>query len=235
MQQALDAGARVTCASRSAPQDPRAAFVEVDLRDADRREALLARVEAAHGPVDVLVCNAGVDATGTLTTVSAADVREVVELNLLSTLELCRQAVPLMSARRSGHLVLVSSGYSAVAAPGLASYCATKAGVSHFATALRMELARTGVGVTLVEPGPVRTGLLDAIEQDGPASAAVSRLVRLRLTRLSDPEEVAAQTWAGVTSGRRHVVVPRRMVSALAFSWLPRRVGELVLTGTRRS
>ena len=233
VQQALAAGARVTSVSRGAPPAG-AEHVVADLADRTHLDELLARVEAEHGPVDVLVLNAGVDGAGSLLDVSADDVREVVDVNLAAPLELARQAVGLMVPRGRGRLVLLSSGYSTVAAQGLATYCATKAGLSHFATALRLELAGTGVGVTLVEPGPVRTQMLGAIEEDGPAAAAVHRLVRLRLTRYATPEEVAAQTWAGVASGRRHVVVPRRMVSALAFAWLPRRVGELALTGTRR-
>ena len=156
------------------------------------------------------------------------------EVNLLAPCELVRQALPGMVARDRGHLVDVSSGFSAVSAPGLVPYAASKAGLSHFHAGVRTELRGTAVGTTLVEPGPVRTGMWDDIVAQGLASAAMRRFVRLRLARLSDPEQVAEATLDAVEAGRRHVVLPRRMTPVMALGWIPRRLSDLALTGVPR-
>lgn len=233
-------GAQVTAVARSA--DPLAqvtsahgaAAVVADLGDPDEREALLGRVEAEHGPVDVLACNAGVHATAGLLEVTAAALEELVAVNLLAPLELVRQALPGMLERGRGHVLLMSSGFSTITAPGLAPYAATKAGVSHFAAGLVAELRGTPVGVTVVEPGPVRTRMLAAIDAHPLAGPAVRRLVHLGLTRVVEREEVARRALDGVAAGHRHVVVPRRMTPALALGWVPRALGELAQSGAPR-
>jgi short-subunit dehydrogenase len=155
-------------------------------------------------------------------------------VNLLAPAELVRQALPGMVARRRGHVVTVSSGFSTVTGAGLTPYASSKAGLSHFHAGVRSELRGTGVGTTLVEPGPVRTQMLDDIEAHGLAAGVVNRLLQLRLTRLVEPQAVADQVLDAVEQGREHVVPARRMIPVLAFTWLPRRVGDLVLTGVPR-
>jgi uncharacterized protein len=233
VRRALQRGARVTVVSRSAPLDPDAAHVPADLSRAEDVEGLVDRVEKEHGPVDVLALNAGTDATAALVRATAEDLRRVVDVNLVAPMELVRQALPRLTTREA-HVLLTSSGYGSVAAPGLAAYCATKAGLSHFSSALRMELAGTRVGLTVVEPGPVRTTLLSAIETDRASDAALHRLLRLRLVRVVEPDEVAERAWSAVERGRRTVAVPRRVASATSLPWLARRVAELALTGTPR-
>lgn len=234
-------GATVTLVARSEGA-LRAAAAELggralpcDLADRAARRDLVARAEALAGrPVDVLVNCAGVDAAAGLLHVTAEDQAELFEVNLLAPAELVRQVLPGMVARRRGHVVDVSSGFSTLTCPGLVPYSASKAGLSHFHAGLRLELRGTGVGTTLVEPGPVDTGLYGDIEQERLSAAAVQRLLRLRVTALSAPQDVARQTLDAVESGRRHVVPPLRMAPALALTWLPRRVGALLLTGLPR-
>ncbi|MCW2613918.1 MAG: short-chain dehydrogenase, partial [Frankiales bacterium] len=201
---------------------------------ADRAD-LVARAEALAGrPVDVLVNCAGLDALGGLLEVGADQMAELFEVNLLAPAELVRQVLPGMVARGRGHVVDVSSGFSTVSAPGLVPYSASKAGMSHFHSGMRVELRGTGVGTTLVEPGPVRTHMWDDIVEQGLASAAMRRFQRLQLAVLSDPEDVAEQTLDAVERGRRHVVLPRRMVPVMVPSWIVRRVSDLALTGVPR-
>ena len=234
-------GATLTLVARSADalldraRDLDGQALPCDLADPTQRTGLIARAEQAAGrPVDVLVNCAGVDASGGMLELSAEQVRQLYEVNLLAPVELVRQALPGMVARRRGHLVTISSGFSTVSAPGLTPYASSKAGLSHFHGGLRLELRGTGIGTTLVEPGPVRTSMYADIESHRLAAAAVNRLVRLQLTRVVEPEEVAEQTLEAVEADRRHVVPPRRMTPVLAFTWIPRRVGDLVLSGLPR-
>ncbi len=234
-------GATVTLVARSADVlAARAAelgghALPCDLGSAAEREGLVARAEAGAGrPVDVLVSCAGLDAVAGLLEVTAEQMRALYEVNLLAPAELVRQVLPGMVARGRGHLVTVSSGFSTVTAPGLVPYASSKAGLSHFHAGVGLELKGTGIGTTLVEPGPVRTRMWGDIEQHGVAAAALERWVRLQLTRVVTPEEVATKVLDGVEQGRAHVVPSRRMSPVLAFTWIPRRVGDLALTGVRR-
>ena len=232
-------GALVTLLARTRLEDRAAALgghaLAVDLGDRADRADVVARAEAQAGrPVDVLVNCAGVDNLGGLLEVGAEAVAGLFEVNLLAPCELVRQALPGMVARDRGHLVDVSSGFSAVSAPGLVPYAASKAGLSHFHAGVRTELRGTAVGTTLVETGPVRTGRWDDIVAQGLASAAMRRFQRMRLARLSDPEQVAEATLDAVEAGRRHVVLPRRMTPVMVLGWIPRRLSDLALTGVPR-
>lgn len=233
-------GAHVTLVARSAgPLEQRAAEVgghalAGDLKDDAVLLGLVARAESLAGrPVDVLVNNAGFDAARGMLDLSSDDVADIVALNLRAPVELTRQALPGMVARGRGHVVNVSSGFSTVNAPGLTPYCATKAGLSHFTAGLALELRGTGVGTTLVEPGPVRTELYGNL-QSTLSFDALKRMMRLGLTAEVEPEDVARATLDRVQRGGGHVVLPRRMAPAMAMTWLPRRAAELALTGVRR-
>ena len=234
-------GATVSLVARSADalaeraQELGGHALPCDLGDQAQRADLVARAESAAGrPVDVLVSCAGVDQVSGVLELSAEQLRQVYEVNLLAPTELLRQLVPGMVTRGRGHLVTVSSGFSTVIGPGFVPYASSKAGLSHFHAALRLELRGTGVGMTLVEPGPVQTAMYADIEQHRLASAVMRRFLRLHLTRVVGPRDVAEPILDAIEHDRAHVVPVRRMTPVLAFDWLPRRVSELVLTGVPR-
>lgn len=240
-ERAAQRGASVTFVARS--EEPLRALVDrvggralpVDLADPGQRRGLVRRAEDEAGqPVDVLVNTAGVDAVGAFLTVDEPTVADLFQVNLLAPAELCRQVVPGMVQRGRGHVVNVSSGFSTVVAPGVAAYCASKAGLSHFTGALRQELSGSGVATTLVELGPVRTVMFNDLLQDRLAGPAMRRLLRLHVTTQVDPDEVARQVCDGIEQDRAHVVLPKRMVPVVAMTWLPRRIAGLLLAGLPR-
>ena len=179
----------------------------------------------------MLVSAAGLDRVAGVLELTEADLTALYQVNLLAPAELLRQAAGPMAARGRGHLVTFSSGFSSITAPGLAAYCSSKAGVSHLTEALGHELRGSGVQVTLVEPGPVRTEMYDDIEQHRLAGPPLARFRRLRLSRVVDPQEMADAVLDGIESGAAHVVRPRRMLPVVALTWLPRAVSRAVLTG----
>src|SRR4051794_31893877 len=144
----LARGARVSLVARSgaaldaivsgAGAERATAFV-CDLGDAGTLAGLFARIEAARGAVDVLVNNAGIDHAGAFSAMTAAELGTIIGVNLVATAELCRQALPPMTARRRGHIVNVSSIGGSLASAGLVAYCATKAGVNQLTAGLRAE------------------------------------------------------------------------------------------------
>ncbi len=209
----------------------RAAAFRCDLGDARAIDGLIARIEADRGPVDVLVNNAGLDHTGAFTDMTAAEVRAVINVNLVAIAELSRQAIPGMTARRRGHIVNVSSIGGSLASAGVIVYCATKAGVNQFTAGLRAELKGTGVGTTLVEIGPVATEMMDHLREYAPSAASVRRLERAGLSPELDPAVVAGAMVHAIESGRRHVRLPRRQAPMSMLAEAPRRIGEIITLG----
>ena len=239
--QAAERGATCTLVARSEPalRESAAALdghpLACDLADPADRAGLVARAEQLAGrPVDLLVNCAGVDGIGGLLEVSAEQVRELYEVNLLAPVELVRQVLPGMVSRRRGHLLTLSSGFSTFTGPGLVPYASSKAGLSHFHGGLELELRGTGIGATLVEPGPVATSMFGRIQEHRVTRAVLQRFLEVRATRLVEPETVARAALDAVEAGRRHVVPPRRMTPALALDWIPRRTADLLLTGVPR-
>lgn len=202
-----------------------------DLGDAVAIDGLIARIEADCGPVDVLVNNAGLDHTGAFTTMTAAQLRAVVDVNLIATAELCRQALPGLIQRRHGHVVNVSSIAGSLASAGVIAYSATKAGVNQFTAGLRAELKGTGVGTTLVEIGPVATEMMEHLRDYAPTAASVRRFERIGLSPELDPHKVAEAMVSAIEAGRQHLRMPKRQAPMTMIAEIPRRIGELITLG----
>jgi short-subunit dehydrogenase len=108
------------------------------------------------GELDVLVANAGLPASGRLEGFTAEEIGRAVRVNLESPIRMARALVPAMSERGAGHLVFISSLAGKAPAPRSSLYSATKFGLRGFALCLRQDVARRGVGVSVVMPGFVR-------------------------------------------------------------------------------
>lgn len=130
----------------------------LDVTDPASIDAFLAAATAHHGPIDVLVNNAGL-ARGVERIAEADGVawREMIETNLVGLLEVTRRVLPAMVQRRQGHVVVIGSiaGHKAYAGGGV--YCATKRALQPICEAIRLETLGSGVRVTSVDPGLVET------------------------------------------------------------------------------
>jgi short-subunit dehydrogenase len=163
----LGAGARVIVtarrtarleALRDTASDPGSvAVVPGDLLDLAGIPALASRAEAAFGRIDVLVNNAGRVQRGWARETALPVVRELMDLNFLAPVALTQAVLPPMLARRDGHIVNISSVVGYVATPKRSAYAASKHALQGYSNALRAELHGTGVSVSVVCPGYVRT------------------------------------------------------------------------------
>ncbi|MGD0982130.1 MAG: SDR family NAD(P)-dependent oxidoreductase [Solirubrobacteraceae bacterium] len=108
---------------------------------------------AGAGRVDILIANAVMSTTGPLATLDPARIDGAIAVNLGAPIALARGVITQMSERDCGHMVFIGSLQSKAATGGASIYCATKFGLRGFALALRAELARSGVGVSLILPG----------------------------------------------------------------------------------
>jgi short-subunit dehydrogenase len=231
-----DAGARVALVARS--EEPLAKLAAelggdaypVDLANTAAIGGLFDRIET-DGPVDVLVNNAGVELAGRFADTDAAAIDALFRINLLAPAELCRQALARMVPRGRGHIVNVSSLAGVAAVPGLTPYSASKAGMSQLTAGLRTETKGKGIGTTLVELGPVATGMLERVHDYGPTARAFGRGARLRVLVDLDPDRVAAAIVDAVRRDRRHVRMPKRAAALMMLGEAPRRLTEVMLTG----
>lgn len=230
-------GARLTLVARSSgplgelATELGGTAITADLTDAADREGLIARVEEQSGPVDVLVNNAGIDATATFTSFTAHELTALVTLNLLAPMELCRQVLPGMIERGRGHLLALSSLAGTAILPGLVPYSATKSGLTHFTAGLRAELRGLPIGTTVVEVGLVPTDMKTSALAHEPTAAAFRRFYRLGLLTDTSLEKLCRAAVSGVASDRRHVRYPRRARAFPVLAETPRRLGEIILSG----
>jgi short-subunit dehydrogenase len=156
----------------------------LDVADRAGVAALPAEVIAAHGNVDILVNNAGVALAGTFEQASEADFDWLLEINLHGVIRMTRAFLPLLKARPRAQIVNLSSLFGLIAPPGQTAYCAAKFGVRGFSEALRHELARTAVGITVVHPGGVRTAIAANARVPAAVDAAQGERLRARFARL---------------------------------------------------
>ncbi|MCC7291890.1 MAG: SDR family NAD(P)-dependent oxidoreductase [Phycisphaerales bacterium] len=203
------AGARVVAAARRIDLlnelarrlgDDRVMPVALDVTDAAQREAGVRAAEERFGPVDVLINNAGWASFGAVADMPLANVRAMLELNVLAPVALCKLVLPRMLERRGGQIINIASvvGYQPI--PRMTAYSATKAFVLNFSAGLRMELHGAGVDVISVAPGSTRTPFFEN------AASVNVRAVRLARTQYS-PQRVARAVVKASRRRRREVVL----------------------------
>lgn len=171
----------------------------LDVADAASFEAFFDAAEAEHGRVDVLVNNAGIMPTGLFLEESPTMAARMVDVNIYGVLNGSRIAARRFMACGGGHLINVASLAGELSLPGLATYCGTKRFVIGFTDVLKQELRGTGVAVTTILPGVVRTEL----------SAGTSVPRWLEAVTTVDPEQIAAAI-VGARGGTQ-IAVPRRL------------------------
>jgi short-subunit dehydrogenase len=230
------AGARVALVARSRDSlEPLASALggtvhPTDLSDPTQVAVLIQRVEDEAGPVDVLINNAGIESTTSFADAPDDELGRVTQVNYLAPAELCRQAIPRMLRRGGGHIVNVSSLAGLMAFPGLTTYAASKAALSHFTAGLRADLRGLPIRTTLVELGTVPTDLLAKADNYEPTAKSFQRAYRLG-TVDTPREKVADEVVKAVLKNRRHVRLPKRSAPMALLVEAPRRAAEIMLTG----
>jgi short-subunit dehydrogenase len=195
-----------------------------DLSDLPGIAALVERIEV-DGPVDVLINNAGVSHVGWFLDRTPAEIDQVLTVNLLAPMHLCRLLLPRMLKRGRGHVVNISSMAGVIAPPGLASYSASKAGLSHFTAGLRADLRDTPLRFTTVHLGSVSTDMDEEARSYGPMRELAAKSGGRDITAM--PVFVAAVLDA-IEKDRAEVRVPAMMAPLAMATELPRKVGRLI-------
>lgn len=186
------AGHRVAITYNSTPPADAEALglfaVRADVTDVDQIDAAFSAVEAALGPVEILVANAGITRDNLVLRMSDDDFTSVVETNLTGAYRVSKRAVKAMMRARFGRIIFISSVVGLGGQAGQANYAASKAGLVGLGRSLAKEFASRNVTVNIVAPGPVATDMLAALNQDQHAQI----LDLVPLGRIGQPDEVAA-------------------------------------------
>lgn len=162
--------------------------VEIDVADPAAVDRAFGQVEAALGPVEVLVNNAGIARDGLVARMSDADWEAVMRTNLDGAFHATRRAARSMMRARFGRVVNVSSVSGVMGTAGQANYAASKAGLVGFTRAVARELAPRGVTCNAVLPGPIDTDMTAGLAAERRAELARA----VPLGRFGTPGEVAA-------------------------------------------
>lgn len=202
-------GARVILAARRADKlaeqvatitsaGGQATAIEADIADPAALERLAREAVAIYGRVDALINNAGMGSRAHYADVDPMEIEQVVTVNLMAPMLLTRYLLPGMMERKRGAIVCVASVAGHIATRPV--YSATKFGIRGFALSLRRQLRGSGVSVSVVSPGFVRT-----------------ELTSYRRTRMPGPEGVASAIASALVHPRREIVTPARYRGAMAL------------------
>jgi short-subunit dehydrogenase len=193
-----------------------AAAFPADLARPEEREWVVEAVRRHWGRIDVLVNNAGFGHYGPTAEVPWELADRMLAVNIEAVVHLTRLVLPEMLARRSGHIINVASVAGDLVVPPSVLYSATKAFVQAFTEGLYRELRGSGVRVSVVNPGPVRT-------EFARVSAGLSPEAPAEIERGIPPEEVAAVIVGLVRRPRKRAYVPWYWAAApwiaLLFGW----------------
>ncbi|MBS4753905.1 3-oxoacyl-ACP reductase FabG [Nocardioides sp. zg-ZUI104] len=188
----LAEGDHVAVTTRSGGAPTGALELKADVTDPVALDAAFAAAEEAHGPVEVLVANAGITADTLLLRMSDDDWSSVIDTNLTGSFRLARRAAKSMMRQRRGRIIFISSVVGMLGSPGQVNYAASKAGLVGMARSLARELGPRSITANVVAPGYVETDMTAVLTDEQKAGIKS----QVPLGRYADPAEVAgAVVW----------------------------------------
>ena len=184
----LRRGDKVAVTSRSGEGGPDGALtVAADVTDGDSLDAALKAAEEAHGPIEVLVANAGITDDQLLLRMGDESFEKVIDTNLSGAFRTVKRVIKSMMRKKKGRIVLISSVVGLYGSPGQVNYAASKSGLIGIARALTRELGSRGITANVVAPGYIDTEMTGALPEDVQASYRKA----IPAGRFADPAEVA--------------------------------------------
>lgn len=157
-------------------------YLVADVAQPGHAPRVMEHALSTHGRVDAVIANAGIGHTGPFTSMPLSRIHELLDVNLRAPMLLARAAMPTLVEQSSGALVFVTSIAGVVPVPREAAYCSSKTALEAFADSLRAELRGSGVAVSTVRPGVVRTAFHESRElpydRRWPRPLAAERIAR---------------------------------------------------------
>lgn len=178
--------------------------VVFDLADTDAVGRAAEEILSCYGRVDVLINNAGISYRGNIVDTQLSVQRDVMETNYFGPVALTQALLPSMIQRRSGHVVVISSVQGKIAIPCRSAYAASKHATQAYFDCLRAEVEQSGIHVTVISPGYIKTNLsLNAVTGDGSKHGVLDQTTAAG----SDPGAVARSVLRAVRLKSKDVVL----------------------------
>lgn len=160
----------------------------LDVTDREAPQALIKSITEAHGPVTILVNNAGITRDNLIMRMKDDEWDDIVETNLSAVYRMSKSVLRGMMKARGGRIINIASVVGCTGNPGQSNYAAAKAGVMGLTRSLAREVGSRGITVNAVAPGFIATDMTDALD----AEQRQALLDQTPLERLGEPDEVAA-------------------------------------------
>jgi 3-oxoacyl-[acyl-carrier protein] reductase len=185
-------GDKVAVTTRSGGAPDGALDVRCDVTDPEQVDEAFRTVEEAHGPVEVLVANAGITHDTLLLRMSEDDWSSVIDTNLTGSFRLAKRAAKGMLRLRRGRIIFISSVVGLLGSAGQVNYAASKSGLVGMARSLARELGSRSITANVVAPGFVETDMTAVLTDDQKSTIKT----QVPLGRYASPDEIAAAvTW----------------------------------------
>ena len=196
----------------------KALALPADVQDEKSIRDAVDRLRAEHGPLDVLVANAGVASTDDPSQLNAAEFANVININVIGVANCVAAVVPQMVARGEGQLVAISSLAAYRGLPKSAAYCASKAAVSAFFESLRLDLQPKGIDVTIIHPGFIKTPLTAGRQSQMPFLMELDAAVKKIAGAIEKRRKSYAFPWQLASIVRAGMIMPNFL-----YDWISRR------------
>jgi len=181
--------------------NPNNIFIEKDLRVYDAWEELIETVLMKFSRIDILINSVGIIIPGTIESLRINEIENYLNTNMLSIIYGARAVIPVMKKQKHGHIINVGSLGGIVPMPYETMYCATKFGVRGFSLSLAEELKNTGINVSLISPGSVKTKMLDLEATDDKSTLSF-------VNNAYDPKTIADATLKLIQNPQSEVILP---------------------------
>ena len=199
-------------------QNGTAIAVSADVRDGAAVQLATDRIRTEFGPIDIMIANAGIGVTDHAANLNPNKVADVMNINLLGAVNSVAAVLPEMTNRGSGQLVAISSLAAYRGLAKSAAYCASKAALSAFFESLRIDLRHSGLTVTVIHPGFIKTALTNGRESKMPYLMELDDAIKKILTAIEKGKKSYAFPWQLATIVRAGMIMPASM-----YDWVAER------------
>ena len=196
----------------------RAIAATADVRDAKAVRAAADRFREELGPIDVLIANAGIGTADHAVSLTPEHAANVIGINVLGAVNSVAAVLPQMVECKHGRLVAISSLAAYRGLAKSAAYCASKAAVTAYFESLRIDLRHTGVGVTIIHPGFIKTDLTAGRHAKMPYLMELEDAVKKIISAIEKEKKIYTFPWQLATIVRTTSILPASM-----YDWIAER------------
>ena len=189
-----------------------------DVRDAKAVREAADRFRKELGPIDILIANAGIGTSDHAVSLTPEHAANVIGINVLGAVNSVAAVLPEMVQRKQGRLVAISSLAAYRGLAKSAAYCASKAALSAYFESLRIDLRHTGVGVTIIHPGFIKTALTSGREAKMPYLMELENGVKKIVGAIEREKKIYAFPWQLAT-----IVRASRLMPVAMYDWIAER------------